>query len=239
MRRVMRGTILAIQLVVMAACSSGQDTTQDLSPMPDGTTTLALEEVGEVHPSGPEIVTEPDLQPQEVVPEAIEEQYVPPKTVYPPPPYGSVPGTVIKDHKFLDPEKNLTVRLSDLYQHPEKKVLLLVSAAGWCPVCQQELQELMPVYTEYAPQGLEIWYTLFEDYKGNPPTLAFWKDWMIKLKPNFPNLLDTNFELGNYFFMEARPTNMVIRLDTMEIIYLQTGLDMIGILNKIKQVVGE
>jgi len=169
-------------------------------------------------------------------PEQIEEPYVPVKTDYPPPPYGGIPGAVIKNHKFLDPDNDVTVRLSDLYKHPEKKVLLLNSSAGWCSVCKQELVELKGVYTEYAPKGLEIWYTLFQDYEGAKPDIAFYKDWVAKLKPNFPNLLDADFELGTYFNVEATPMNMIIRLDTMEIIYLQTGFDKVGVVTKIKQV---
>ncbi len=144
---------------------------------------------------------------------------------YPAGPYGTTVGGTVADHAFGDPAGGGEVRLSDLYQHPEKKLLLLTSGAGWCSACKQEAVELKAKYEEYGPKGLEIWSTLFQDANGNPPSEAFWNTWKAQLNPTYPLLLDTTFVLNAYFNPDSAPMNMLIRLDTMEILFLETGFD--------------
>ena len=144
---------------------------------------------------------------------------------YPAGPYGMEVGSIIEDLTFFDPAAGAEVSLSSLYQHTDKKVLLLTSGAGWCAACKEEAVEMKAQYDEYGPKGLEIWSTLFQDYNGEPPTEAFWQAWKGQLTPNYPLLLDADFALEPYFNPESAPMNMVIVLETMEITLLETGFD--------------
>jgi len=143
---------------------------------------------------------------------------------YPTGPYGQEVGTVAENHTFFDPETGETVELASLFGGA-KKMLLLNSSAGWCSVCKQEVVELKKKYAQYGDEGLEIWCTLFQDYAGDVPDDAFYQSWMATLKPSYPTFLDTDFQLGAYFDPDSAPMNMLIRLDTMEIVYLSTGFD--------------
>ncbi len=165
----------------------------------------------------------------------LEEAYVPPKTDYPPAPYGQTTGTTLKNHSFLDPSTEKVVKLSDLYKHPDKKLLVINSSAGWCSACKQEAIALKAVYDTYKTEGLEIWFTLFQDYEGNPSTVSFWQKWMATMKPNYPCLLDTEFQLGDYFKVESTPMNMMVDLTTMQIVYLQVGYNEAGLKSKIAE----
>ena len=170
--------------------------------------------------------------------EVVEEEYTPLLDLYPPAPYGKVVGSIIRNHKFLDPQHSKSRKLSSIYNPDgtkDKTVLIMNASAGWCSVCKAEAIELKKEYATYKDQGLEIWFTLFEDYEGKPATVGFWSKWIASIKADYPTLLDTAFELGEYFSVEATPLNMVIDLKTMKIVYMQTGFDKVGMENSFKQ----
>ena len=237
---------LALALVGCDSGSSDKDTSSgapDTSVQADETGTPDTATPADVDTPEPDVTVEdtaaPDLGTPEdlvAVPDetAQEEVYVPKPVVYPTGPFGTVVGSTLKNHTFLNPKTGKPVKLSDLYLHPEKKVLLINSSAGWCSVCKAESWTLRTVYNTYAPQGLEIWYTLFEDYDAKPVSLGFWQKWTQSMNPNFPCLLDSQFEMGLYFNVSATPMNMLVDLETMQIVYLQTGFDETGLTNKIK-----
>ena len=53
-------------------------------------------------------------------------------------------------------------------------VVLVVSAVGWCPYCTNEAKHIAAdIYEPYHEQGLEIFFTLFEDDQHNPPSQAY------------------------------------------------------------------
>ncbi|MBM4354995.1 MAG: TlpA family protein disulfide reductase [Deltaproteobacteria bacterium] len=221
----------------VGACDSGGDTTDTGSGLPDVAAdqptegTLDLVEADEPAPPHDVIDAPDDVQ--------VEEAYVPPKTEYPSAPYGQTTGTILKNHSFLDPAAEKVVKLSDLYKSPTKKLLLINSSAGWCSACKQEAMALKGVYDTYKGDGFEIWFTLFQDYEGNPATVSFWNKWMNSMKPNYPTLLDTEFQMGDYFKVESTPMNMMVDLATMKIVYLQVGYNEAGLKSKIKELLGK
>ena len=153
------------------------------------------------------------------------DSYVPPRADYPQPPYGKTVGTIIEDHSFLIPGDNTVVKLSDYYQHETKKLLLINASAGWCGACKQEAGELNGTFAEYGPKGLDILYTLFEDWNGGPVSQEFYEGWMAQYGGDYTTVLDTTFEMGIYFNVEATPMNMLVDLETMEIVWLETGFN--------------
>lgn len=238
MKLVARVAMVVVLVLGGFACSSS------VEDKPETT----VEDVGGGDTGGEADVAAPDIAvldlAGEVAPEVddddvpVEEAYVPPVEEYPEGPYGKVVGAIIKNHKFLDPQHSKSRSLSSLWNPDgtgEKTVLILNASAGWCSACKAELVELKKTYETYGDQGLEIWYTLFQDYEGKDATVDFWQEWMNQMKPNFPNLLDTAFELGEYFSVEATPLNMVIDLKTMKIVYMQTGFDAKGVENTFTQ----
>jgi hypothetical protein len=144
---------------------------------------------------------------------------------YPAGPYGTEEGTIIANHSFFNPETGKDISFAELRAAGEKQLLFVTSGAGWCSACKQEAVELKAKYIEYGPQGLEIWSTLFQDFVGDPADEGFWNVWKGQLTPNYPLLLDADFVLNIYFNPDSAPMNMLIRLETMEILFLQTGFD--------------
>lgn len=70
----------------------------------------------------------------------------------------------------LTDENGDPLSLYELCDH----VVLIVSSTGWCPNCGQEARNITSdIYEPYHDQGLEIFYTLFEDAHENPPSQAY------------------------------------------------------------------
>jgi hypothetical protein len=59
------------------------------------------------------------------------EEDAPQAANYPSGPYGATAGETIEDLEFYDPEAEGPARLSQWYQHPKAKLLMLVSTAAW------------------------------------------------------------------------------------------------------------
>jgi len=96
----------AVMLLTLVACDGGSDNGND--PVPDVTATDLLEV------SAPE-----DVGNEEVI------------AAYPPEPYGTVAEATIDDFGFFDPSNKETIYLHEWYQHPEIKLLMLISTAAW------------------------------------------------------------------------------------------------------------
>lgn len=193
-------TLLALALAPLPGCDSGGED----KPSPDGVTTVDATAATDDQAEGPG--TDIDLGD------------------YPAGPYGVTAGEVAANHTFFDPEGGTELSFSDL-RGGSKYLLLVTSGAGWCSACKQEAVELKAKYDEYGPQGLEIWSTLFQDFNGDPADEIFWNKWKAQLSPNYPLLIDADFVLSAYFNPDSAPMNMLIRLDTMEILFLATGFD--------------
>jgi len=199
-----------------AACDSGGGDGNPGGDIPEDTTTGGEDTA----------VTPPDTEepgPEDTLPGA--DNYVPLPDEYPQPPYGKTVGTVIADHHFLIPGDNIIVKLSDYYQHETKKILLINASAGWCGACKQEAVELNNTFAEYGPQGFDILFTLFEDWNGGPVGEEFYDAWMDQYGGDYTTVLDPEFELGIYFNVEATPMNMLLDLETMTIVWLETGFN--------------
>ena len=235
-RRLSIFSVLGLSLCLALICSCGGSDGgggQETDDQSSGVTDVGQDPDTYVAPETAEEAADPDVAEDLGEPE---EAYVPPDTDYPPAPYGKTPGSVIANLKFKDPHGG-NVELADLYKHPDKKIVLLVASAGWCSACKLETVDLKAWYPDYADKGFEIWYTHFEDTAGKPVTMAYYQSWETRYGPNYPSYLDTEFVLGEYFNVSATPMNMLVDLETMEIVYLQTGYDALGIKNKVEQYV--
>ncbi len=220
-----RMAILAILALTLTTCDDsggGNGGGEDTTPPQD---TIAGDEDTKTPPT--DTVKGEDTIPVDT--------FIPEPPDYPAPPYGKTTGTIIEDHSFLIPTDNTIVKLSDYYQHETKKVLLINASAGWCGACKQEAGELNNTLAEFGPRGFDILYTLFEDWNGGSPTQDFYEGWMDQYGGDYTTVLDTNFEMGVYFNVEATPMNMLVDLGTMEIVWLETGFNPFALAGKLDE----
>jgi len=169
---------------------------------------------------------------------------VPEPVPYPEGPYGTDYLDITKNLSFFEPWMGVEYHLSDYYQSPTVKALVISSAAGWCTACQYEAWDLVEVYNEYKQYGLEVLYTLYEDNKGKPlwqdgapfeeldkdlTFLTLWKQSLgagIDLETreaNYPVLVDRGFVMEEYYNQGATPLTLIVRTRDMRIIYRQIG----------------
>ena len=129
---------------------------------------------------------------------------------------GTAKGKTMADFSLTD-ENGDSLNLYDLCD----KVVLVVSSAGWCPACAQEASNIAAeLYEPYHDQGLEIFYTIFEDSDGNAPSEAYLKSFISVYDLPFDVYADPTGILFDY--QDTYPTiytpfnilldkNMVIR----------------------------
>ena len=151
---------------------------------------------------------------------------------YPAGPYGTEPGSIAENFCFggirsPDPARatEQAGSLQELsfgsFHDPtgERYELLLVNTAAiWCSACQVEHQTLPQHASELGPEGLVVVSALFQDAKRNPATTDDLVVWIETFEPNFPMVLDPDYQLGAYASAETAPLNLVIDARTMQIL---------------------
>ena len=192
----------------------------------------------------PDAVVLPDISDtfsEEVVEEtAVEIEEKP--DLYPSGPYSLEVFGIIPDMVFYDPWEKTWLRLSEYYKHPEYKVLLIVSSAGWCGPCQKKAAELVELYDDYHPDGFEVAYTMLQSFDlldwifVNPDNeeadLFFMEQWKEiplyygKDKPiQYPLYANPYQEFSSYFpgGSYGIPLSILITTKDMGIRYMQEG----------------
>ena len=75
----------------------------------------------------------------------------------------------------------------------------------------------------YAPKGLRIVGSLFQDQKQNPATVEDLSRWVETFGTNFPMTLDPSYAFGLYASAESAPLNLLIDPKTMTILRKYIG----------------
>jgi hypothetical protein len=229
------GAALALTALLVAACASkaiedaepGGDTPRAGSssePEPTGgTSSVPLPSGGDAAAPVPNGAA-PDYQKQD----------------YPAGPYGTGVGATLENFAFLgwrdpvasgyDVNKLEQVRLGEFYNPDGRsniRVIWINASAVWCTVCRSELKEINDrgVYEAFAPRGLAMIETLFEDNSSRPATPLDLKRWgeLPAHSIEFPLLLDPGFKLGTFFTSDATPLNMLVDASTMRVIDATMG----------------
>ena len=143
---------------------------------------------------------------------------------YPSGPYGESEGAVIADLSFATPDGG-SISLADLHADPGVHVALLVTAAGWCTACIEEQSALQDLFDRYGAQGLSVLVTLFEDRDFQPADAALAAAWKEEHALTFDVVADATFQLGAFYDSSLTPMNMLVDVDTMEILRITTGWD--------------
>ena len=149
---------------------------------------------------------------------------------YPDGPYGTEEGDTMANlcfKGFRDPSKGShgesalqNVAFSDYYDPTGSKgieLLLIDTSAVWCSACRTEHEGLPAKNIQYAPRGLRIISTLFQDAKRNPASAQDLATWVETFKSNYAMLLDPDYQLGAYARADSAPLNLVVNARTMKI----------------------
>jgi len=162
------------------------------------------------------------------------------KQIYPVGPYGTGVGSTLQNFAFLgwhDPvaanydASNLEqVQLSEYYDPDGSKGIKLIwinASAVWCSVCRAEMKDIKnnAVHATFAPKGVQMIVTLFEDNKSGPAKPSDLHNWgsLPEHSIDFPLLLDPGFKLGEFFTSDATPLNMLVDARTMKVVDATMG----------------
>lgn len=159
---------------------------------------------------------------------------------YPAGPYGTGVQATLEDFAFLgwrdpvasnyDVSKLEQVRLSEFYNpdgRSDVKLIWINASAVWCSVCRAEMADIKNngVHAEFAPKGLQLIETLFEDNSSGPARPSDLHNWgsLPAHSIDFPLLLDPGFKLGAFFTSDATPLNMLVDARTMKVLDATMG----------------
>lgn len=162
------------------------------------------------------------------------------KQDYPAGPYGTGIGATLENYAFLgwrdplgaayDLSRLEPVYLADFYnpdQRSDIRYLWINASAVWCGVCRAEMADIKNngVNAAFAPKGVQLIGTLFEDNSSGPATPMDLKRWgeTPTHAIDFPLLLDPGFKLGAFFTSDATPLNLLVDARTMRIVDATMG----------------
>lgn len=146
------------------------------------------------------------------------------RTTYPAGPYGLSAGDVLEDLAFVAPDGS-PFRLGDVFANQQNRVMLLTTTAGWCTACLEEQPKLVALHGELSGKGLAVVAALFEDADFAPATVAQAAEWKAQYDLPYPLVLDAGFQLSAYYDETLTPMNMIVDVDTMQILKITTGYD--------------
>jgi len=171
-----------------------------------------------------------------------------PACTYPSGPYGSEVDDIVENIKFdgyadadflckpaaamkMDLSEKRTLSFKDFYCSstcPDKKrrLLWVIVSAGWCGPCQDEVMLTQNQYELGAiDPRVHLMDIIYETDKATPVTDEFAQRWANNgiFQLSFPVAMDPAFRMATYLDRNAVPFNMLIDLDTMQIIFRQTG----------------
>lgn len=170
---------------------------------------------------------------------------------YPAGPYGTTEGKVVENFEFvgfadaqylckvakdqvMDLSAPRKISFKDFYcnsgcESKKRRLLWVMVSAGWCGPCHQEVTETQAQYEKGAIDAeVHLLNVVYEDDNGKPATESFTKLWAKnnKFQISFPVAMDPTFQMGKYFDRNAVPFNMIVDLDTMKIVFRQTGANL-------------
>ena len=145
------------------------------------------------------------------------------RSSYPTEDIGTTEGKTLENLTFTNPDDSEFSLDNDIYKNPQKKLLLLVTAAGWCTACREEQPALEAIYQRFKNDGLEVLVTVFEDNNFSPANSQFATSWQDSYSLTFPVVADTDFKLDAYYDSSLTPMAMLVDIEAMEILNIQIG----------------
>jgi hypothetical protein len=162
------------------------------------------------------------------------------KQDYPAGPYGLGVRSTIENFTFLgwhepkaanyDVSKLEQLSLAEYYNPDGRSNLKLIwinASAVWCSVCRAEMADIKDngVYASFAPRGVQMLVTLFEDNKYGPAKPSDLRNWGLAPDHDiaYSLALDPGFKLGALFTSDATPLNLLVDATTMKVIDASMG----------------
>ncbi len=149
---------------------------------------------------------------------------------YPAGPFGTEEGETLANacfQGFRDPRvvsheasSLQTIAFADYYDPTGSKgvrLVLIDTSAVWCSACRVEHEGLSSKNDEYAPRGLRLLGTLFQNAKRDPATVKDLANWVETFSSNYAMVLDPDYQLGAFASAETAPLNLVVNARTMKI----------------------
>jgi len=147
------------------------------------------------------------------------------RSAYPSGPYGKTAGSILENLEFVNSD-GTPYSFNDVFADPANRVLLVTTTADWCSACKEEQKSLVELHRQYGERGLAIVVAMFENGEFDPAEVENARVWKERYELPVPVVLDANpFQLGAYYDRRVTPMNMVVDVDTMEIIDISTGFN--------------
>ncbi|OGQ90204.1 MAG: hypothetical protein A2289_03740 [Deltaproteobacteria bacterium RIFOXYA12_FULL_58_15] len=139
-------------------------------------------------------------------------------------PFGTDVGAVIENLALVAADGSLFA-LERIHHDGNNRLLLIMTAAGWCGACIEEQPTLQGLYEMYGANGLAVLVALFEDDQFNPADAALAAAWTQQYHVTFPVLADPHFVFDAYYDSTLTPMQMFVDVCSMEILKIGTGSD--------------
>jgi len=147
-----------------------------------------------------------------------------PRDTYPTANIGTAEGSVLANHTFTLPDGG-NYTLDEVFFDADNRLLMLVTASGWCGACIEEQPKLQALYDAHADAGLMLVVAVFQDDQfvaADPEDAGLWKS---RFDLTFPVVADAPFVLGDYYDASQTPMIMMVDVDTMQILSIETGFN--------------
>lgn len=138
--------------------------------------------------------------------------------------YGTAEGTIIDNLEFVDGD-DTPFTLANVYRDGHNRLLLINSSAGWCTACIEEQPALAALHDEYADDGLFVLVAVYENAEFAPANANLAARWKAQYGLPFAVVADPDFVLGGFYDRTLTPMNMLVDVDTMQIVKITTGYD--------------
>lgn len=147
-----------------------------------------------------------------------------PRGAYPAGPYGTAEGALIEPLAFTLSDGTPRT-LEDVWSNESNRLLLLVTASGWCTSCREHQPQLESLHDEWAPKGLAVMEAIFETSDFQPADVALASSWKRQYALTFDVVADPTFLLGRYYDRMVTPMTMLVDVGEMKILRITTGSD--------------
>ena len=130
---------------------------------------------------------------------------------YPDPPYGTRAGRQFEPFTLEACDGTQYDFVNDEYCDPSHTLTVISIAAGWCPPCIAESEQLTEEITErYRDQGVRVIQVLTQTEEYNAPDGAWCDAWVERFNLTNVELIDPDQITGIYFPDGVLPSTIIV-----------------------------
>ncbi len=147
-----------------------------------------------------------------------------PRAGYPEGPFGVTKSSTLEDLELLRPDGG-PLFMNEIYADGHNQLMLITTTAGWCVACREEQGALEDLNDRYRARGLYVLVVVFEDDSFGAADAAFAASWKQQYSLTVEVVADPTFLFGAYYDVSQTPMNMIVDVNTMQILKIMTGWD--------------